>query len=255
MNNSIDINCDLGESFGNWRMGDDESLYPLVTTASIACGFHAGDPITMRDSVANANAHGVAIGSHPGLPDLLGFGRRAMDISPDDAATYITYQTGALSAFLNEVGVELHHIKPHGAFYAVLQNNPKLAPAAARAIRRFGNDMKVYWPAPYENSAFCNELDRVGVHVCGVLFPDLSYDDSGNLVLQRAKHETDISFAVAQVRSMLTKGTLTTESGSDIPVNAESVCVHGDGPNAIAVATAVIDLIDELGFTRQAVGS
>ena len=253
MTRTIDINCDIGESFGNWSLGDDDALYPLITTASIACGFHAGDPLTMSKSVRLAKKHEVKVGSHPGFPDLLGFGRRAIDISPEDAAAYITYQTGALMGFLREHNMDLHHIKPHGAFYAVLSRNHHLAKDAAHAIRQFGADMKMYWPAPYHDVAFCNELDAAGVEVVGVLFPDLQYDDAGDLVLQRKKNETDLSFAVGQVRQFLTHGELTTVSGKSLAVDAQSICVHSDGPNAAEVTRAILSEIERLGMTLEAV--
>ena len=123
---SIDINCDMGESFGNWQMGNDAGMMPLITTANVACGFHAGDPVTLLNTCKLAGQHGVVVGSHPGLPDLLGFGRRAMNITPEDAYAYVVYQTGALQAALRANGMKLHHIKPHGAFYSVLRTNEAL---------------------------------------------------------------------------------------------------------------------------------
>src|SRR4051794_28219774 len=152
---TFDINCDLGESFGNWSLGNDEAVMPLVTSANVACGFHGGDPVTMQRPGVLAMRHGVAGGAHPGLPDLLGFGRRGMGLSPAGAAAAVRYPAGALQAFLHGGGGELNRVKPHGAFFAVLRNNADLAPPVAQAVRDLGDDVMVYWPAPAEGVPFC----------------------------------------------------------------------------------------------------
>ena len=148
MRNQMDINCDMGESFGNWSMGDDAGMMPFITTANVACGFHASDPVTMLSTVKLAKGYQIAIGAHPGLPDLLGFGRRAMNITPEDAYAYVVYQVGALQASLATQGLKLHHIKPHGAFYSVLKTQTELADAVAEAIQKLSDQPMLYWPAP-----------------------------------------------------------------------------------------------------------
>jgi UPF0271 protein len=252
---AIDINCDLGESFGNWRMGDDEAIMPLVTTANIACGFHGGDPLVMARTAALSRRHGIAAGSHPGYPDLLGFGRRQYKLTPEEAAAYIRYQTGALKAFLDVEGLPLHHVKPHGALAFYLRDDETVAEAVADAVAGFGPDVAFYFPAPVDGIALCDALRERGVRVVGEVYPDLSYSPEGDLVIQRSKHQTDVEFATAQVRSFLADGTVQAEDGSTVPLEAESICVHGDGPNAIDVARAVRDAVTAAGSRLQAIAA
>jgi UPF0271 protein len=252
---TFDINCDLGESFGNWSLGHDEEVMPLVTSANVACGFHAGDPVTMARTVALAMRHGVAVGAHPGLPDLLGFGRRLMAISPDDAAAYVRYQAGALQAFLRAAGGELNHVKPHGAFFELLRDRADLARPVAQAVRDLGDEVMVYWPAPAEGVAFCEKLGQLGVRVVGEIYPDLSYAPDGRLVIERSKVETDVEFAAHQTRLFIEEGVVEAVDGSRVPLNAGSACIHGDGPNAVAVARAVRRALTETGHEIAAAGA
>jgi 5-oxoprolinase (ATP-hydrolysing) subunit A len=251
---AVDVNCDLGESYGNWRLGDDESIMPLVTTANVACGFHGGDPLVMARTAALAREHGIAAGSHPGYPDLLGFGRRAYTLTPEEAAAYIRYQTGALRAFLDVEGLALHHIKPHGALAGYLREDASVAAAVAAAVAGFGSDVSFYFPAPVTGFALVEELRDRGVHVVGEVYPDLSYSPEGELVIERAKQATDVAFAAAQMRRWLTDGTMEAQDGSLVALEAESVCVHGDGPNAVAVAAAIRDEVQVAGGRLEAVG-
>jgi 5-oxoprolinase (ATP-hydrolysing) subunit A len=243
---TIDINCDLGESFGNWTMGNDEVVIPEITTANVACGFHASDPVTMVDTVRRCHEHGVAVGAHPGLPDLLGFGRRAMAISPDDAYAYVIYQAGALRGVLDTVGEPLHHVKPHGAMYAILRTDEGLADAFAQAVHDLGSNPIVYWPEPT-----CPTLpvaaEKLGIRVVGEVYPDLDYSPDGSLVIQRAKHETDVEKAYRQTRLWIEEGVVEALDGSRLELDAESVCVHGDGPNAREVVRAVRRAIADTG--------
>lgn len=243
---SMDINCDMGESFGNWHMGNDAGMLPLITTANVACGFHAGDPVTMVETCRLAKAHGVAVGSHPGLPDLLGFGRRAMNITPADAYAYIVYQTGALQAALRASGMQLHHIKPHGAFYSILRTDEALAAAVAAAIVQITDAPMLYWPAP-TTAALPVAARKMGIRVVGEIYPDLIYAPDGSLILQRTKHLTDTAFAAAQVRRFVQTGKVEANDGSLIALDAESLCIHGDGPNATAVGDAVRGALAEIG--------
>ena len=249
----IDINCDLGESFGNWSMGNDAGIMPEITTANVACGFHAGDPVTMVRTVELAAAHGVAIGAHPGLPDLLGFGRRRMVLTPEDASAYITYQVGALREVLRGSGIELHHVKPHGAFFEVLRDQPGLADLAVGALARTSPEVMIYWPAPIEGAAFCDAARAHGIRVVAEVYPDLSYDADGRLIIQRSKHHTDVEQAAEQMRTFLETGSVRTVDGSLLPLDAESACVHGDGPNAVEVARAVRRAITEAGCEVRAI--
>ena len=246
MLSSIDINCDMGESFGNWQMGNDAGMMPLITTANVACGFHASDPVTMVNTCKMAGAHQVVVGSHPGLPDLLGFGRRAMSITPEDAYAYVVYQTGALQAALRVHGMTLHHIKPHGAFYSVLRTSEPLAAAVAEAICAIADQPMLYWPAPTD-AAMPIAARKRGIRVVGEIYPDLTYAPDGALVLQRAKQLTDTGFAAAQVKRFVQTGTVMTNDGSLLALDAESLCIHGDGPNATEVGVAVRAALAELG--------
>lgn len=240
---SLDINADLGESFGNWRMGDDAAILPLITSASVACGFHASDPVTLVRTVRMAAEHDVAVGAHPGLPDLLGFGRRVMAITPEDAYAYVVYQVGAVAAAARSVGVAVRHVKPHGALMSMLGTDEGLAAAVADAILHTCDDPCVYFTAPLEGAALPRAAEDRGIRVVGELYPDLSYAEDGSVIVQRHKAETDVDLAVAQVRGLLRDGEVQTASGRPLALRAESVCVHGDGPNAVEVISAIRDEI------------
>lgn len=242
----MDINCDMGESFGNWNMGDDEAMMPRITTANVACGFHASDPVTMIETVKLAKAHNVAVGAHPGLPDLLGFGRRAMNITPEDAYAYVVYQVGALQGALATQGLKLHHIKPHGAFYSVLKTQEDLAEAVAQGIAELSDAPMLYWPAP-TSSALPAACKKLGIRVVGEIYPDLSYAADGGLIIQREKHETDVDFAAAQVQRYVETGQVEAVDGTLVDLDAESLCIHGDGPNAVQVADAIQQRLKDLG--------
>lgn len=242
----MDINCDMGESFGNWHMGDDEGMMPHITTANVACGFHASDPVTMINTVKLAKQHGIAVGSHPGLPDLLGFGRRAMNITAEDAYAYVVYQVGALQASLAVEGMKLHHIKPHGAFYSVLKANEELAEAVAEGILKLSDAPMLYWPAP-TTAALPAACKKRGIRVVGEIYPDLQYAADGSLVIQRHKHETDVAFAASQVECYVKTGKVQAMDGSLVALDAESLCIHGDGPNCVEVAVAIQNRLKSLG--------
>ena len=254
MRETIDINCDMGESFGNWVMGDDEGMMSRITTANVACGFHASDPVTMVKTVELAKKNRVVVGSHPGLPDLLGFGRRAMNITPEDAYAYMVYQTGALEATLKTRGMGLHHVKPHGAFYSVLRDSEEVAVAVAEAIASLSSDPILYWPAP-TSAALPAAAKELGVKVVGEIYPDLQYAADGSLVLQRSKHVTDASFAAKQVAQYVQTGEVEALDGSLISLDAESICIHGDGPNATEVADAIRATLQNLDCNICAVSS
>lgn len=243
---SIDINCDMGESFGNWKMGDDAGMMPYITTANVACGFHAGDPLTMLNTVRLAKRHDVVVGAHPGLPDLLGFGRRAMNITPEDAYSYIVYQVGALQASLVTEGMALHHVKPHGAFYSVLKANEELADAVAEAMLKLGGKPLLYWPAP-TSAALPTACKRRGIAVVGEIYPDLEYAADGSLVIQRHKHTTDVAFACAQVERYVTTGKVQAVDGTLVELDAVALCIHGDGPNCTEVGAAIRQRLQDIG--------
>lgn len=247
---AIDINADLGESFGNWPMGNDEALIPLITSANVACGFHASDPTTMLETARTAKKHDVAVGAHPGLPDMLGFGRRVMAISGEDMYGYVVYQVGALQGALAANGMTLHHVKPHGALYAMLRDSDELGEAAATALVDLGSPLS-YFPAPVAPTAFGKHAAARGLEVVGEIYPDLGYDDDANLVLQRSKHHTDPEEAAAMVSRYLADGVVVSGNGKEIALEAESICVHGDGPNAAEVAAAIRGAVEGAGCSLE----
>ncbi|MET8948947.1 5-oxoprolinase subunit PxpA [Streptomyces sp. NPDC004542] len=252
---AIDINCDMGESFGNWVMGRDDEMFPLITTANIACGFHAGDPTVMRRTVRAAKEHGIAVGAHPGYHDLEGFGRRRILLSPDEVAALLTYQIGALRAFLDTEDMPMHHVKPHGALYSYLRDDEAAGLAGARAVHALMPDTLVYWPAPAFGTVFCDELQQLGHTVVGDLYPDLSYDGNGTLVIKRKITGTDMDFALGQVKQFLKTGQVQTEDGTLVDMTAGSICVHGDGDHAVELAAAVRQTVLDSGVTVEAVAA
>jgi UPF0271 protein len=240
---SIDINCDCGESFGNWQMGADEALLPRLTTANIACGYHAGDPQTMLRTVELAKASGIAAGAHPGLPDLMGFGRRRMSISPAEAYGLVLYQAGALKAMLEAAGLALHHVKPHGALYSMLNEDAALAEAAARAIAEVCPQPMLYWPAPTAGCALPDAAVARGIAVVGEVYVDLDYDARGRLVLQRKKETVPLAKVRARLEAFLETGRVTAITGESVEMPAGSICIHGDGPNALDILETVREVL------------
>jgi UPF0271 protein len=249
---TMDINCDLGESFGNWKLGADEALLPRITTASLACGFHGGDPVTMRRAVAAAVANGVAVGSHPGLPDLLGFGRRVMAVSPEDLHAYVVYQSGALEAFLRPHGLSLNHVKPHGALYPMLNQRDDLAAAAVDAMFEVMESPALYWPAGSEDRALLRVARERGVRVIREFYPDSRYGTDGETVLEREREPVRPDAAEIALRRFLDRGEVETIEGTTIPLAAESICVHGDGPTAVAIVERIVAVLEDLGRPLRA---
>ena len=235
---TVDLNCDVGESYGAWTMGADAQVMPLVTSANIACGFHAGDPATMRRTVALAVEHGVAVGAHPSLPDLVGFGRRAMKISPQEVYDLVLYQAGALEAFARATGARLHHVKCHGALYNMAANDEALAEACAHAVRDLGGGVLLYALAGSRMAARAREL---GVRVVEEGFADRGYADDGTLAPRGTPGALieDAERAVGQALAMVRDGYVTSLSGRRVPLAPETICLHGDQPGAAAFARAL----------------
>lgn len=252
MSPTMDINCDCGESFGNWSMGADDALMPMITTANVACGFHGGDPLVMQKTVALARDNGVAVGAHPGLPDLVGFGRRRMKISPDDAYAMVVYQAGALKAFLEAVGMTLHHVKPHGALYSMLNEEDDLAEAVTAAIRDVCPKPLLYWPCPVEKHALPRAAMKAGIPVVGEVYFDLGYSDAADLVVERKKSAKDLDDIRDRVRRYLDDGTILSVSGKPIRLDGQTICIHGDGPNAVAIAETVRSVLEAEGVVAEA---
>jgi len=247
---SIDLNCDMGESYGAWKMGADAEVMPFISSANIACGFHGGDPATIRKTVRLAVDHGVAIGAHPSLPDLQGFGRRVMRITPQDMYDLVVYQAGAVEAFARAAGSRLHHVKCHGALYNMAANDEALSDAMARAARDLGGVM-LY---ALSNSKMMETAKKLGVPVAGEVFADRGYSDDGTLAPRDRPGGMieDANEAVARALAMIEQGYVTSLSGRRVPVAADTLCLHGDQPGAVAFATAIRKAFAGKGITVAA---
>jgi len=230
----VAINCDMGEAFSIYRCGDDEGLMPWITLANVACGFHASDPRVMRRTVALAKEHGVKVGAHPSLPDREGFGRREMKMEPDELTAAVIYQVGALAGFLREQGMELNHIKPHGALYGMAARDEEVAGAVADAAAVFGVPLmgmsgtvheRVWGESP---GGFLSEY-----------YADLDYRPDGSLIITREHAAFDPEASARKAVRAVTEGVATAVDGTEIPVRADCVCVHSDTPNAVDLAKTV----------------
>ncbi|MGN2299610.1 5-oxoprolinase subunit PxpA [Micrococcus luteus KDCGSN] len=228
------VNSDMGEGLGLHSFGNDPALMELINVANVACGFHAGDPAVMDETVAMAAEHGVKVGAHPGLPDVAGFGRRRMALDPDEVRQIILYQVGALTGYLRRHGMDLHHIKPHGALYGMLAGDPDLMHAAVDVAEMYGVPM--FGMAGTTHEHVCRER---GVDFVGELYVDLDYDDAGGLIIRRTPHITDPDAAAERVQLALNGRPFPSEGGADVSVEFASVCVHSDAPNSPDVARAV----------------
>ena len=208
----VDMNSDLGESFGNYKLGMDDKILEIVTSANIACGFHAGDPSVMQKTVALAVKNGAALGAHPGYPDLVGFGRRKMDIAPSDVYNMVVYQVGALAAFAKAAGTRLQHVKPHGAMYNMAAKDAKLAEAIAQAVYDVDKDLILYAQGGTES---IKAAEKIGLRTASEVFADRSYQDDGTLTprSQPGAMITDEEKSIAQVLSMVLEGKVTALSG------------------------------------------
>ncbi|WP_078543401.1 LamB/YcsF family protein [Litchfieldia alkalitelluris] len=235
---SVDINCDLGESFGAYTMGRDEEILDFVTSANIACGFHAGDPSTIRKTVLLALEKNVAIGAHPGLPDLIGFGRRKMDISPREAFDLMVYQIGAVQAFAHAEGGRLQHVKPHGALYNMAATSKELSEAIAEAIYRVDPELILLG---LSGSELVRAGEKIGLKTANEVFADRTYQEDGTLTSRNLKHALikDDQVAVAQVIRMVREGRVTSLQGKDVEIKADSICIHGDGVHALEFAKRI----------------
>jgi len=236
---SVDLNADMGESFGLFRYGADEELLPFLSSANIACGFHAGDPSVMRRTVAMAHRHSVAIGAHVGFPDLLGFGRRQLLATPTQVADYTTYQIGALQAFLWAQSVPLHHIKPHGALYMMVLEDHKLARAVAEATHAAGKTLQIY---TIRGSAMDHAANQVGLSVVCEFFADRGYRADGTVkMFDWTIDDTGGSpdAVASRVVRALQERSVAAIDGGDAAIDAETVCVHSDTPGAPQIARAI----------------
>lgn len=243
----ITINCDMGEAFGLYRFGDDTACMPYVTHANVACGYHASDPVVMHRTVRAAKAAGIRVGSHPGLPDREGFGRRAMVLTREEVAGLTLYQTGALKAFLDAEGMALSHIKPHGALFGMAQNQPHVAEGIADAAEVFGVPV-----IAYADCCMSEVFTRRGIPFSCEFYVDIDYDDDGRQIISREHPPIAPETVAEKVRRAVELGLTRSVNGKDVPVVAESICVHSDTPGAIAVARAVHDTLAAYGLLDAA---
>ncbi len=247
MQTLVDLNADAGESLGRWKLGHDADLMAHVTSVNVACGYHASDPVTMRESVRTAVRSGTAIGAHPGLPDLVGFGRRRMALRPDEAAQIVLYQVGALQATARAEGAEVVHVKPHGALYGMALTDDAITTAITEAVMRLDPNLRIFWLA----GPTADLASSLGARVVREGFADLEYDDDGRIIVEPDPQAKDPD-AVAQQAVDLLEGHVTSTSGKRLDVEVDTICLHGDRPNAVEVCQAIVRRFDELGVERRA---
>jgi 5-oxoprolinase (ATP-hydrolysing) subunit A len=250
---AIDLNSDVGESFGNYTLGLDEEVIPLISSANIACGYHAGDPAVMRRTVACARAHGVALGAHPGLPDLVGFGRRNMDVSLEEIKDFVTYQIGALQAVAGLQGARLQHVKPHGALYNMAVKNPAIWDAVAEVAAKLDERLILFVLAGSDRAQLESIGRRRGLRVAFEFFADRAYNKDGSLVSRKLPgaviHDHDV--VAAKVLKLVKEGRVTTIDGSEIELKAETICVHGDNPQALALVKKIRETLATAGVALR----
>ncbi|MGN1022083.1 MAG: LamB/YcsF family protein [Lachnospiraceae bacterium] len=250
----VDLNADLGESFGAYRIGMDEEVLPFISSANVACGFHASDPVVMERTVALCQKNGTAIGAHPGYPDLVGFGRRKMAVSPAELKAMVIYQIGALSAFCKAAGVPLQHVKPHGAMYNMAAKDITLARAICEGIQSVDDGLILLG---LSGSKLLEAAREIGLPCRSEVFADRGYQEDGSLVprTQEGAMITDEDEAAARVVQMVTKGTVVAVTGAEIPVEADSICLHGDSKKAVLFAQKIHGALQDAGIRIRPMGS
>ncbi|WP_018665355.1 LamB/YcsF family protein [Heyndrickxia acidiproducens] len=250
---SIDLNCDMGESFGAYTIGKDADILDYITSANIACGFHAGDPAVMRKTVRMALEKNIAVGAHPGLPDLAGFGRRNMQISAQEAYEMVVYQIGALAAFAKAEGGHIQHVKPHGALYNMAAKDKQLSEAIAEAVYRIDPEMILFGLA---GSELVKAGKKAGLRTASEVFSDRTYQQDGSLTSRREagafidNRET----AVNQVIRMIKAGKVLSVQGQDVAIQADTICIHGDGKHALEFAALIHTALENEGITIENAG-
>jgi UPF0271 protein len=243
----VDLNCDMGESFGIWKMGRDEEVMPYITSANVACGFHAGDPSIMRKTVRLAKEHGVSVGAHASYPDRMGFGRRYIETTREELKDYITYQIGALEAFLRKEGMKLQHVKPHGALYTVAVTDEELSDGIVEAIQEYNPELLLY---AMPGSLTYKAAQKRGLPVAAEGFVDLEYLPNGSLALERAKKAWKPEDVAQRFIRLVKDGKMTTVTGKTIDITVQSVCVHGDAPNTLEILQELSKAMAREGIER-----
>lgn len=248
----IDLNCDMGESFGAWKMGSDVELMDIVSSVNVACGFHAGDACTMRETVQTAIEKNVAIGAHPSFPDLQGFGRREMKLSAEEIFDVVLYQVSALKGICEAFGAKLHHVKPHGALYNSAAKNSEMASAIAQAVKAIDENLIFYG---LSNSFLISEAEKINLKTASEVFADRTYQTDGNLTARNEPNALiyETEKACAQVLEMITTQSVTADNGEKVPLKAETICVHGDSEHALEFARAIQQKLIENGIDIRAI--
>jgi UPF0271 protein len=251
----IDINCDLGESYGEFNVGNDAEIMPHITSANVACGFHAGDPVTMAQTINLAKKHKVAVGAHPGFPDLMGFGRREMQLTSEEAKNYVIYQISALQGFAKAANLNLQHVKPHGALYNMAVKDEKLSKAIAEAAKVVDNNLIVFAPP---NSTLARVVTKNGLRVAYEFFADRAYNSDGSLVSRKQSnaivHEPKV--VAERVARAVSERTVSAVNGEVVNLGeVHTVCVHGDTPNSAELAKNLKKGLVKKGIDVKPVGS
>ncbi|HBC92474.1 MAG TPA: hypothetical protein DCZ10_06110 [Pelotomaculum sp.] len=248
----MDLNVDMGESFGRYKLGNDEEVMKYITSANVACGFHAGDSLVMQETVLLAKKYGVAVGAHTGLEDKRGFGRRRMEITPEELKCDTLYQLGALDAFLKSNGMTMRHIKPHGILYRMVHDEERYASAYLEAVAQYNPGLYVMIP---RNTVIWKLGLELGLHMAAEILIDLSYDDDGNWVLERTKKARSPEEVAERAIMVARDKKITTISGKMIDAAGDTICCHGDSPNAAQVVKKVKEAFEKAGIPLKQLGA
>jgi UPF0271 protein len=251
----IDLNCDLGESYGAFKVGDDEKIMPYITSANVACGFHAGDPVVIDGTINLAKKHRVAVGAHPGYPDLLGFGRREIQLTPHEVKDYMIYQVSAIEGFVRVAGAKLQHVKPHGALYNTAAKDEKLSKAITDAVKSLNSSLIIFAP---QNSALAQAAVKSGLRVACEAFADRAYNSDGDLVSRMQPNAViqDPHEVVERAVKMVEEGTVLAVDGELVNLGkVHTICVHGDTPTAVELAKNLKKGLTKAGISVQPVES
>lgn len=252
MNKKIDLNCDMGESFGAWKMSNDAALMDYVSSVNIACGFHAGDATVIRKTIETAVKKGVSVGAHPSFPDLQGFGRREMKLSAEEIFDVVLYQISALKGICESFGIKLHHVKPHGALYNQAAKDETMASAIAKAVKSLDKNLILYG---LSGSHLISGAEKIGLNTASEVFADRTYTAEGNLTPRSETNAliNDTEQAVSQVLQMVSDQTVTATGGEKIPIRAETICIHGDGEHALEFAKKIRERLLNNGIEISAI--
>lgn len=244
---SIDLNSDMGESFGCYTIGNDEEIIKYVTATNVACGYHAGDPMVMAKVIKLAKEHGVVVGAHPGYPDLMGFGRRPMNLSFDEIKNYMKYQIGALSGFTSSAGLSIHHVAPHGSLGNLCQYDREASKAICEAVYEIDPSIIIYYVA---GAVLGEEAEKMGLRTAAEIFVDRAYMDDLSLAPRKMEGSmiTDEEIAIERCIRMIKEGKVTSITGKELDIKGDSLCVHGDGAKALAFVQRIRDAFEKEGI-------